>query len=141
MCLLPLMSLSFILGGIEVTSIVATFALLLLCHLFVATASLCASNWCKRSTVAMVLGYLGLLLVIAVPLLAGIGLQGAAEPSAWRDALFALTPVAALEIAAMPRAVVDLGPIGVPLALLSGIEYALVSLLFFAVGVRGLRRV
>jgi hypothetical protein len=90
--------------------------------------------------VAMVLGYLGLLLALGVPLLVGVWQRGAGEPPGWQDALLTLNPVAALDGAVMPQAVVDLGPIAVPFALMAGTEYLLLSLLFFALGARGLRR-
>jgi hypothetical protein len=141
LALLPLLCLSFWLGSIGIGSLLMSLFALLLCHLLFAAAALCASCWCRRSGVAMVLGYGWVLLLCSAPLLLWQWRNPPGEPvSWWRDAALALHPIALLVNAVLPLKGIFLGGWEAPFALLGCGMYALLSLQFFRWGVAGIAR-
>jgi ABC-type Na+ efflux pump permease subunit len=140
LALLPLFCLSFSLGSVSLGSIAAAAGVLLLCHLFFGTASLAISCWRRRGGLAVVLAYGWVLLVCAGPsLIASWHGSGAPGPW-WVDALFTLSPAAALLDCVVPGNGVLVGSIDVPSAVVGSALYALLIPLLFALGVAGLRR-
>lgn len=124
MALLPLMCLGWGMGSLSVGSILAALAVLLLCHLFFGAASLCASCWCRRTGVAMVLGYAWVLLVCGSTLLFWSWLHRPAGPNPWWvDGVLALNPVASLVNAIVPEKGVLMGSLEVRFALVGAGEY------------------
>jgi len=117
LALLPLFCLSFCMGSIAVESIAAAAGVLLLCHLFFATASLCASCWCRRSGAALFLGYLGVLLTTVGTLALWELERGAASPGAgWKEGVLALNPVVLILDAVIPGEGIALRGAELPLA-------------------------
>src|SRR5437899_6023281 len=104
LALLPLFCLSFCMGSIAVESIAAAAGVLLLCHLFFATASLCASCWCRRSGTALFLGYLGVLLTTVGTLALWELESGATVPGpGWSEGVLVLHPVVIRLDAVIPQ--------------------------------------
>src|SRR5437899_8893678 len=104
LALLPLFCLSFCMGSIAVESIAAAVGVLLLCHLFFGTASLCASCWCRRSGTALFLGYLGVLLTTVGTLALWELESGATGPGpGWKEGVLVLNPVAMRLDAVIPQ--------------------------------------
>jgi hypothetical protein len=141
LALLPLFCSSFYKGSIPIESIAAAAGALLLCHLFFGTASLCASCWCRRSGAALFLGYLGVLLTTVGTLVLWELESDAAGPDPWWvEGVLVLNPVVLILDAVIPGEGVALGGVVMPLAVVGVCLYALLSLIFFAVGAAGLRR-
>jgi ABC-type transport system involved in multi-copper enzyme maturation permease subunit len=141
LALLPVICLSFSLGGISISSLAAVPAFLLLCHLFFGTASLAISCWCRRGGLAVVLAYVNVLVVCGGTFLVLSSLRRPAGPNpAWVDAVFALNPAAALLGCVSPEVGVPLGSLAIPSAVEASTLYALAPPLFFALGAAGLRR-
>jgi ABC-type Na+ efflux pump permease subunit len=141
LALLPLLCISFWLGSIGVGSLLMAFTALLMCHLLFASSALCASCWCRRTGVAMVLGYGWVLLLSAAPLLLWQWQRVPREPAPWwMDSILALHPIALLANAVLPQRGIFVGGFEMPFALVGGGAYALLSLLFFRLGVVGLER-
>lgn len=141
LALLPLFCLSFSLGSVSLGSIAAAAGVLLLCHLLFGTASLAISCWRRRAGLAVVLAYGWVLLVCVGPSLVASSWRGSGAPGPrWVDALFTLSPAAALLDCVVPRNGVLVGSIDVPSAVVGSALYALLIPLLFALGVAGLRR-
>jgi ABC-type transport system involved in multi-copper enzyme maturation permease subunit len=138
LALLPLLCFSFWMGSIGIGEIVAGEVALLICHLLFASASLCASCWCRRSGVAMVLGYGWILLLCGATL--ALWRLTATLVSGWAEAVLTLNPIALLVNAVMPDRGIIAGDFTLPFALVGGAAYAAMSLLFFHLGVLGLKR-
>src|SRR5262249_14705286 len=97
LALMPLLCLSFSLGSISISRILAVGAALLLCHLFFGAVSLCAFCWCRRSGAALFLGYIVVLLTTVGTVLIWKLQPGATGPEpGWKDGILALNPAALL---------------------------------------------
>jgi hypothetical protein len=139
--LLPLFCLSFSLGGVAASSIVAAMGFLLLCHLFFGLAALAISSWCRRGGAAVVLAYLVVLWFCGGTLWTVFSWQRPGRPDPWWvDGIYALNPAAGLLDCVVPRPAVLVGSIEVPFAVVGSAVYALLSALCFALGIAGLRR-
>jgi ABC-type Na+ efflux pump permease subunit len=141
LALLPVICLSFSLGGVSIGSLAAVPAFLLLCHLFFGTASLAISCRCRRGGTAVVLAY-GAVLVICggTYLIAATQRRPGIPAPWWVDALFALNPAAALLDCVTAQTGLRAGSTEIPFAVAAGTVYALLCPLLFALGVAGLRR-
>jgi ABC-type transport system involved in multi-copper enzyme maturation permease subunit len=141
LALMPLLCLSFWMGSISIARILAVGGVLLLCHLFFAVVSLCASCWCRRSGVALFLGYSAVLLATVGTVLARKLLPGASSPEpGWSDGVLALNPAALLLDVVIPQGGMPVGSEVVPWYVVGAGTYALLSAGFFALGVVGLGR-
>jgi ABC-type Na+ efflux pump permease subunit len=140
LALLPVICLSFSLGGVSEGSLAAVPGFLLLCHLLFGTAALAISCWCRRGGLAVVLAYGWVLLVCVGPSLIASWRRSGVPAPWWVDALFTLSPAAVLLDCVVPRRGVLVGSMDVPSAVMGSALYALVVPLLFALGVAGLRR-
>jgi ABC-type Na+ efflux pump permease subunit len=141
LALLPLLSLSYLLGGISVGNIVAAFGLLLLSQVGIGLGCLCLSCWCRRGVSALALGYLGLLLGVGGTMVTWAWARPGVGPApGWLEVVLALNPVAALVNAVMPHRGIDLGFGIAPFAAVAAGENVVLSGLFFVLGAVGLRR-
>jgi ABC-type transport system involved in multi-copper enzyme maturation permease subunit len=138
--LLPLICLSFSLGGVSAGSLAATSGFLLVCHLLFGTASLAISCWCRRGGLAVVLAYVTVLILCGGTFLILSTQHRPGIPSPWWvDALFALNPAAALLDCVSPHIGVLIDSVELPFAVVASAVYVLASPLLFALGVAGLR--
>lgn len=140
LALLPLICLSFSLGGVSAGSLAGTAGFLLVCHLLFGTASLTISCWCRRGGLAVVLAYLKLLIVCGGTFLILSTHHRPGSPDRWWvDALLALNPAAALLGCVSPHTGVLVDSVELPFAVEASAVYALATPLLFSLGVAGLR--
>jgi hypothetical protein len=141
LALMPLLCLSYCLGSISIARILAVEGALLLCHLFFATISLCGSCWCRRSGLALLLGYSVVLVTTVGTMLVWKLLPGAGGPEpGWRDGVLALNPATLLLDVVVPQGGMPAGSDAVPWCVVGAGAYALLSAGCFALGLVGLRR-
>lgn len=135
LALLPLICLSFCMGSISIVSIAAAVGVVMLGHLFFATASLCASCWCRRSGAALLLGYLCvLLLTVGTLALQALEQRAAGPEPGWLDGVLALNPVVMILDAIIPLGGVPAGSLVVPQVVVGGGAYVLLSVMCFGLG-------